>query len=364
MCVTPLIPHGILTDVPRDLDSLRDVDDLLMVILEGCFEADDICPLAGYGDAQSVLDALNTVFENWEPFPHPEQPGQQFNLAQLKQKFVQPMYDSTKYFGLAEMIQQLLEKDPKELFSTTSGEEETEDEPSQKWHQSDEFSIYAIRCSDWPIRATDPSEMEGIISMLDMGSWTDTSASDWMMCYSWPFTAKEQYSGDFTAKTQHPILYVNPTWDPVTPLDSAQNSSSTMEGSVVLEHRAPGHSSFGLPSKCTVQHMRDYMVEGTLPEEGTVCEPDMPVFFNMTPIDNLLAKNKIWKDLITDSKALDIEEFIANARKDAEGGGSDGTGDGNGDASSGSAQEASSASAPTTSFLAIASVVGALMAVI
>lgn len=358
--MSAFVPHGIPTDIPRDLDSLRDVDDLLKVILEGCFEAGDICPLAEYGDAQSVLDGLNTVFENWEPFPDPTEPSKQVELAAAKNQLVQPMYGPSKYFDLAVTIQKLLKMDPKEVIAATAGADKPkEQDPSKKWHQSDEFSIFAIRCSDWPLRLSDPSEMEGLISMLNMGSWADTSANDWTMCYSWPFEAKERYSGDFTAKTNHPILFVNPTWDPVTPLDSAQNSSSTMEGSVVLEHRAPGHSSWGLASACTAQHIRDYMVDGTLPEEGTVCEPDMPVFFNMTPIEFVLEKNKVFKALITDSNALDLEEAMANQANNTDGG-DDG---GDGDAANGSAEK-NSASVLGASILAVAGVVGAVMAAI
>jgi hypothetical protein len=194
------------------------------------------------------------------------------------------------------------------------------------------------------------------------GSWNDPIAQDFSMCYSWPFYAAEQYSGDFTAKTHHPVLYVNPTWDPVTPLASARNSSSTLEGSVVLEHRGHGHSVFAQPSLCTATYMRDYMIDGTLPDEDTVCEPDISTFTNMTRQERALEQNKIFKDLITEAKAVDLEAMLAENENgtDSEGSGSSGSGSGSGSAAP-SEDDNSSASTLSVSSLGLAGLIGVLM---
>ena len=54
--------------------------------------------------------------------------------------------------------------------------------------------------------------------------------------------AKEQYRGNFTAKTSFPILLVNGDFDVATPLVSAFNASAGFEDSVVLTHMGYGVS--------------------------------------------------------------------------------------------------------------------------
>ena len=51
--------------------------------------------------------------------------------------------------------------------------------------------------------------------------------------------------------------------------------SAGFEDSVLLTHKGVGHGVFGHPSLCTGHAIRAYFANGTLPEEGTECEPDV-----------------------------------------------------------------------------------------
>ncbi|KAF9552233.1 hypothetical protein CPC08DRAFT_768457 [Agrocybe pediades] len=48
--------------------------------------------------------------------------------------------------------------------------------------------------------------------------------------------------------------------------------SESFEGSVVLTQDSVGHCTISGPSLCTQKHIREYLVSGTLPKPGTVCE--------------------------------------------------------------------------------------------
>jgi hypothetical protein len=97
-------------------------------------------------------------------------------------------------------------------------------------------------------------------------------------CAEWKMTAKERHEGDFKAKTNFPILFVNGEYDPCTPLSSAFDISELFEGSVVLTHAGMGRKFFRHPSICTARAVRAYFIDGTMPDEGTVCQPDVPAF--------------------------------------------------------------------------------------
>jgi len=80
-------------------------------------------------------------------------------------------------------------------------------------------------------------------------------------------------------------LLVGNSYDPVTPLVSAMNTSAGFEGSVVLHHNGYGHCSNAQPSLCTAKAIQAYFNNGTLPAPGTICQPDVPLYSNLTWID-------------------------------------------------------------------------------
>lgn len=102
--------------------------------------------------------------------------------------------------------------------------------------------------------------------------------------------AQEQYHGDFQVKTSKPLLFVGNTGDPVTPIIGAWNMSSGFEGSVVLEHCGFGHGIGATQaSRCTIDAVRAYFADGTLPAPNTVCEIE-DVEFGTTGWTDLLEK--------------------------------------------------------------------------
>lgn len=63
-----------------------------------------------------------------------------------------------------------------------------------------------------------------------------------MACAQWKIEAKETYKGDFNVKTKNPLFIFSNSYDPATPLRSAQNVSAGFEGSVLLQSEGFGVS--------------------------------------------------------------------------------------------------------------------------
>ncbi|KAM0322587.1 hypothetical protein ACHAQA_009435 [Verticillium albo-atrum] len=156
---------------------------------------------------------------------------------------------------------------------------EPQENPLSKGNALQEASV-GIRCADKRKRV---STIDGILPTIEelhaksriLGDLTSYAV---MQCAQWPIDAAERYEGDFYAKTRHPALLVGNTYDNLTPLLSARNTSESLEGSVVLQHDGYGHTSLAQPSACTVLALREYFTNGTLPKEGTICEVDIPLF--------------------------------------------------------------------------------------
>jgi hypothetical protein len=93
----------------------------------------------------------------------------------------------------------------------------------------------------------------------------------------WPFSDADRYMGPFATSTASPMLVVGNTTDPATPLPGAQKVAGLLAGSRLLTVHAWGHTSLFL-SSCADAAIGAYLVNGTLPAAGTVCEQDAPIF--------------------------------------------------------------------------------------
>ncbi|KIP07581.1 hypothetical protein PHLGIDRAFT_117972 [Phlebiopsis gigantea 11061_1 CR5-6] len=139
-----------------------------------------------------------------------------------------------------------------------------------------------IACGDVspPARvATIDEARDGYEAMLARsrfaGTWYPLSEG---RCAGWNISAADQLNGTFTTSTSTPILFISNTYDPVTPISGGRTMSSGFAGSVILTQNSTGHTSLSAPSACTADVIRKYVVDGTLPVEGTVCEPDEVMF--------------------------------------------------------------------------------------
>ncbi|KAE9975084.1 hypothetical protein EG327_008548 [Venturia inaequalis] len=106
--------------------------------------------------------------------------------------------------------------------------------------------------------------------------WTEVT----MFCASWNVRPAWNFSNPdiSAAKTAHPILWASNTRDPVTPLKNAMTMKGKFGGSGLLVQEADGHCTLSAPSSCVARHIRNYFQDGTLPEEGLVCESDKGPF--------------------------------------------------------------------------------------
>ncbi|CAK5277029.1 unnamed protein product [Mycena citricolor] len=100
-----------------------------------------------------------------------------------------------------------------------------------------------------------------------------------VQCSGWKIHRKGRFLGPVSARnTSFPLLIVTNVADPVAPSIGARNTQSRFPGSVLLTQNSPGHTTLTTPSLCTYAHYRAYLVNGTLPAVGTVCEPEAKLF--------------------------------------------------------------------------------------
>lgn len=85
------------------------------------------------------------------------------------------------------------------------------------------------------------------------------------------------FAGFEYTKTKTPILFLNPSVDPITPVANARYMAGFFEGAVVLEQNSTGHTVLPFLGECVGGAVKRYFGGGEVPEGGKVCQVDVRV---------------------------------------------------------------------------------------
>lgn len=91
-----------------------------------------------------------------------------------------------------------------------------------------------------------------------------------LACASWPYPEVEQ-EYDVAAPGAPPIVVIGTTNDPATPYVWSEGMADTLESGVLVTYEGEGHTAYGRSNDCIAGAVEDYLVEGTVPEDGLTC---------------------------------------------------------------------------------------------
>lgn len=279
----PLLEANVL----REIQMLEDSDKVFEAALTACAENADQCVLAQNRTASELIQFAYGWFEDLKTNPAVLQlpTGDGFIITYTMPRTVlsNALYSPTLWPGFTSLMQAVIEEDVLSvaqfilnLPTATAADAEAQ---------------YGIKCGDvWEPQ----NDKEAVRLIQEARANQSSSFGDALdiipaTCGQWSLQAVESYRGDFRVNTSAPILLVGNTLDPVTPLAAAYAMSSGFGSSVVLEHGGTGHSVTSTKaSRCTVDAIRDYFANGTLPAQGTVCEVEPSLDFGETGWVSLL----------------------------------------------------------------------------
>jgi pimeloyl-ACP methyl ester carboxylesterase len=152
--------------------------------------------------------------------------------------------------------------------------------PTERYAGFEQF--YSVICGDAPSPPANgyPSLQRRLLSrgprplrvISLVGLWTDDEP-----CATWPVQQQNTYRGPWNAPTP-PILLVNLTTDPATPLQNAIKMTHELANTRLLIVNGYGHTAFLNPSSCANNYETAYFSTGALPAQGTICQKDLPPF--------------------------------------------------------------------------------------
>lgn len=254
---------------------LRDADKTLEAFLDECIKNADRCALANFTGATNTTQLFDIFNAGLSLVAQDAAVNETTFLTYgtLKQTLFSGLYFPRRWPLLADTLTSFLNGSAFEVPATQTNES------TRVPYDLGVNSIDGIRCGDSLIRISSAEEYLDRVKLQSTfsPSFSDVGFESTWACAAWRMEAREQYTGNYTAKTRYPILFVNGEYDPATPLISARNASAGFEGSVVLQHSGYGHGLAAHPSTCVARAVQAYFKEGLLPttRNGTVCEPDI-----------------------------------------------------------------------------------------
>ncbi|KAL2202360.1 hypothetical protein CC79DRAFT_183032 [Sarocladium strictum] len=290
----------------RNVGAFDDLDGTIDVIWDYCFSIKEECPLYQETD-RSGLDIKSRVLELMKDLQaSPVGVGIRDSINLLTPTLINNYLLPTSYFVperewilnvTLSGLSYVLAGDYGAWFYPP-GEEELpepgcEDGVIPQTPSSPEDSFHVVRCIDSydldGSRERNASWAEDIVDAFVRQSPASGGyvAASWpLRCYGLPveFSPSLVFQGPFGAPapdttsnstTVAPVLFVNNRLDPVAPLSAAYRLSRFFKGSSVVVQEAAGHVTNRLPNECLTRIFQAYFNDGHMPENGTVCRPDV-----------------------------------------------------------------------------------------
>ncbi|MEU8289702.1 alpha/beta hydrolase [Streptomyces pseudogriseolus] len=132
----------------------------------------------------------------------------------------------------------------------------------------------AITCADRSDRYTVDDVMERAAAFEDASPlFGDTMLWDTLECTDWPVRGRAAHP-DVSAPGAPPVLLVGNTGDPATPYEGAARMAERLGKGVGVEltYEGEGHGAYDSGNTCVREAVNAYLLDGTVPAAGTVCE--------------------------------------------------------------------------------------------
>ncbi len=236
----------------------------LRAYVEDCTSKEE-CPVGDDADAgmlriRQLIDDLDA-----EPLPT-DDPDRPLTEALGIRGLAFPLYVPTFWPGLSVALALALDGDGSGLLnmadlSSSRGEDGYADNSSQV--------IGAVNCLDHPSDST-VAEVESDVPSFEQQAPTFGRSFAWsqIACSQWPYASPPPPIDGAGAA---PILVVGTTRDPATPLVWAEALADQLASGVLLTRDGDGHTAYGMGNDCIDDSIDAYLVDGTVPADGTAC---------------------------------------------------------------------------------------------
>ncbi|MCM3516861.1 alpha/beta hydrolase [Nocardioides sp. P86] len=249
------------------LGQARGFETALRAYVEDCVSGDD-CPLGG--SVEEGLTTITDLLDDIDAQPLPTSDDRELTVGSAFYGVVTPLYVRDYWPLLTQGLEQALDGDGTTLMLLADAYA-SRDSFSGDYLNNSAEAIYAINCLDDPT-ALAPEDVPAQYADFEEASPTFGRVFAWGLvgCAGIEVEASEpapQIDGAGAA----PIVVVGTTRDPATPYEWAQALAEQLDSGVLVTRDGDGHTGYNSGNECVDTAVEDYLVEGTVPDDGLQC---------------------------------------------------------------------------------------------
>lgn len=245
----------------------RGFEDALRRFVQNCLEQSD-CPLAG-ASVDSAMADLRAMLDRLDANPAPGQdPGRPLTEGAATYAILMLLYSpDTDWPRLREGLADLADGSGATLQGLL--DERMRRGPDGVYGDNSNEAFYAVSCTDRPVSGgLDESRQLAKEWSAQLPFLGEYLAWGNLPCAAWPYAVVPP---SLPTTELPPILVVATTHDPATPLVWGDVLAKQLGSGVLLVRDGDGHTAYREGSACIDEAIDAYLVNGVLPDPGTVC---------------------------------------------------------------------------------------------
>ncbi|MFT4157641.1 MAG: alpha/beta hydrolase [Microbacterium sp.] len=237
----------------------------LRAYMQSCLDSGE-CPFSGtVDDAMADLAAL---LSSVDATPLQNGDGRMLGADSLLTGIIAALYSEDSWSYLTQALDETLQGDPSTAFLLADFYNGRE---NGVYTDNSGEAFRAYNCMDYPVEDDPVAEAA---SQEKIAEGAPTIAKYWDgpdSCSVWPYPPTGT-RGEIHAEGSAPIVVVGTTNDPATPYEWSEALADQLDTGVLITRVGEGHTGYNKGNVCVDEAVDDYLVDGTVPEDGLRCE--------------------------------------------------------------------------------------------
>jgi len=237
----------------------------LRAYMQSCLDSGD-CPFSGTVD-EAMAD-LGALLASVDASPLKNGDGRMLGADSLMTGIIAALYSEDSWSYLTQALDETLQGDPSTAFLLADFYNGRE---NGVYTDNSSEAFRAYNCMDYPVEDDPAAEAA---SQAKIAEGAPTIAAYWDgpdSCSVWPYPPTGT-RGEIHAEGSAPIVVVGTTNDPATPYEWSESLADQLDAGVLITRVGEGHTGYNKGNVCVDGAVEDYLVDGTVPEDGLRCE--------------------------------------------------------------------------------------------
>jgi pimeloyl-ACP methyl ester carboxylesterase len=239
----------------------------LRAYVENCVETVDSCFLGDSVDdgLVRIQDFLNQV----DAEPLPARDGRELTIGNAFYGIALPLYNRDYWILLSQALKAGLDGDGAALLQLSDLYAQRSADGGYANNLME--ALPTINCLDDPSAIT-TAQLPATVAEFEESSPTFGDVFAWSLlgCSGFQARASEKPPTGH-AEGAAPIVVIGTTRDPATPLAGAEHLADHLASGVLIRRDGDGHTGYNAGNDCVDHAVEDYLVDGTVPEDGLSC---------------------------------------------------------------------------------------------